>query len=920
MTKNKIVTVVLSVTGALLLALLICASIMLPYWQTTIDKFFIGQGIDLSDYDSEPAKAYSVKIEEEGQVLLKNENAALPLAATESSHAKVSLFGIRAGNMKYTGSGSGGGDVTNAVHLDEALALSHIDVHQPLFDFYHSKDSTGNQGDFGSIGKDPNSAEIHPDAIDANLLSQAKSYCSTAIYVLGRVGAEEGSLSASSLCLSKNEEATLDYIVANYETVIIILNTSNAWEAGFIEGKGISRNSGESYSKYAGKIDAALWVGCPGLVGTIAIGKVLTGAVNPSGRLIDTYVYDNLSSPAANNYKAIFFSDSKVTSYSSYVEGIYIGYKWYETAAFAGAIDYDDASNDSTLPYSDERLSQGVLYPFGYGLSYTKFDWDLKSTTVTGGNINMTVEVTNTGSKAGKDVVQAYYTPPYENGGIERAYVNLIDFAKTDIIEPGQKDTVTISFPAEDMKAYDGSDANGNGFKGYELDAGNYYIRLLRNAHDWINVGVADALCYTYNVASPVRYENDSATGNKVENRFGDQAGGIEFLSRTDNFANMAAAKPDNSKATTAFTDANGDTGYVAKTQAAYVLPSDDADDFTQYEDYEVTLDKTIMLGDMAEVDYNDDKWDAFISQFTKSELATIIAKANFETEAVERLGVPFCLLADGPSGVKSTYGGQSAVCYPSAIVLASTWNKAIAKGYGESVAFDAKAAGVSTWYAPSVNLHRTPFDGRCFEYYSECPMLTARMAAEVVGAAQANGLNCSVKHLILYGNGTFQWCSEQAMREVYLLPFEKCIKDGGALSLMSTSNLFGVFCGMSKALLTDVIRHEWGFKGFVTTDAAGPGMHITPSIRAGNDLWLASDTSFYKTLIKDKNVGIMQEACKHYLYAVSRSSIAMNANVSAAAWSPAITIMIITDTVCAAGIGLCVFFMIRIIKRKKAE
>ncbi len=915
--KNKIVTGILAGVAALFLALIVCASIMLPYWQITIDKFFLGQGLDLSDYDSEPSERFAVRLEEEGQVLLKNDGV-LPLSASESAPARVSAFGIRAGNMKFTGSGSGGGDVTNAVQLDDGLAASSVEVYAPLFDWYQSLDETGNEGGFGDIGKDPNSAEVHPSVIDDELLDGAAEWSDTALYVIGRVGAEEGTLDANDLCLSENEEATLDYVTENYDKVILILNISNTWETGFIEGKGKSRNSGADFSKYADKIDAALWVGCPGLTGTLAIGKVLTGETDPSGRLADTYSYDVLSSPAAHNYDAVFFSDSKTLSYSAYSEGIYTGYKWYETAAYEGVIDYDDHSGNSTLPFTDEKLSEGVMYPFGYGLSYTTFDWMKEDASVTDGVVTIRVKVTNTGPRAGRDVVQAYYTPPYTDGGIEKAYVNLAGFAKTSVIQPNGSETVTISFPLEDMKSYDYDDANGNGFRGYELEAGDYHVRLLRNAHGWTETGTEDDLCYTVNVPTAIRYENDTATGHKVENRFGDQAGGLEYLSREDGFANLAVTRPDPERATTDFTDAQGNTDYVMRTQAEYQIPADEDDDYVQYEDYEVTLDDPITLDELTETEFGDPKWNEFVKQFTKSELATIIAKANFETVAVERLGVPYCLLSDGPSGVKSTYDGESCVCFPSAIVLASTWNEQLAEDYGAAVAYDAAAVGVSTWYAPSVNLHRMPFDSRCFEYYSECAVLTGRMAARVVKGARAGGLNCSVKHLILYGKGTFQWCDEQTMREYYLRPFEMCVKDGGALSMMSTSNLFGVFCGRSSELLNDVLRGEWGFKGFVTTDAAGPGMLITPSIRAGNDLWLASDTSFYKTLIKDKNIGVMQEAVKHYLFAVSRSSIAMGSDVSAADWSPAIVIMIITDVVSAVIVGVCVFFIVRIVKRSK--
>ncbi len=922
--KKKVVLIsVLSAVAAIFLALLICASTLLPFWQDTIDKFFIGQGLDLSDYDPEPDKAYAQKIEEEGIVLLKNEGGLLPLNATESSPVKVNVFGIRAGNMKFTGSGSGGGDVTRAIQLDDGLAASNIQVNQELFDYYQSFDTTKNEGGFDVIGKDPNSAEISIQQVTSSMLSSAKAYSDIAIYVIGRVGAEEGSLDEYDLCLSSNEEETLDYIVKNYSKVIILMNTSNTYELGFIDGKGKARNSDSTWDKYADKIDAAMWVGCPGLVGTLAIGEALAGAVNPSGRLADTYPYDNLSSPAANNYKGITFADNASMSYASFVESVYVGYKWYETAAYEGVIDYDDYSGTKALPYMDKNNGQGVMYPFGYGLSYTDFEWTLDSAKEENGTITLTVTVKNTGTVAGKDVVEVYYTPPYTDG-IEKAYVNLIDFAKTGLIQPGATDTVAISFAVTDMKSYDYNDANGNGHAGYELEEGDYYIRLLKNAHGWTEIDTTDDLCYTYTVDETVEYTADTETGVAVQNRFGDQAGGIEYISRKNSFENASIAKAAAAKNTTDFTDGNGNNGYVAETQKAYTVPAEN-NNYVEGKDYAVELSKTVMLSELTGLDYDDPLWDTFVSQMTKSEMCTIIAKANFTTAAVERLGIPYCLLCDGPSGIKSTYTfneSYSSVCFPSTIVLASTWNKEIAQGYGERVGEDGMEAGVSTWYAPSINLRRTPFDGRCFEYYSECCILTARMAANVVIGAQSKGLNCSIKHLILYGNNaTFQWCNEQQLREYFLLPFEKCVKDGGAMAMMTTTHLFGVFCGASNELLTDVIRGEWKFKGFITTDASSAAMDITRCIRAGNDLWLASDSSFYKTIIKDSNVGVMQQAVKHYLYAVANSEIAMSAKVEAASFSPSMLIMGILDAVSVIAIGVCAFFIVRtILKDRKPE
>jgi len=909
------------------LAVIIAASTLLPKYQIAIDAQILGDGIDVSRYDPSTARETARSVEEEGIVLVRNDGL-LPLKAQ-----KISLWGIGSAHTAYTGYGSGGGDATNALRLKTALEQEGFEIYEDLYSFYESRGSTGNTGTFDSVGADTTSNEINPDTISESIREGAKAFSDTAVYVLSRVGAENGVMTQKDLALSAYEERTLDYVTANFDRVLVLLNTANQFEFGFLDGVGISRNSGEGFAKYAGKIDAVLWVGAPGEAGTQAIAEAITGKINPSGRFSDTYAYNVESSPAAQNYFKQTYTDLTSVPYCNYIENIYVGYKWYETAAFEGAIDYADVAG-SSVPYTDGTIPMGVQYPFGYGLSYTTFDWEIEKAGTTDParaftaadsdqSVTVRVKVTNTGNVAGKDVVQLYFTPPYTDGGIEKAYVNLAGFAKTPMIQPGQSATVSVSFSLYDMASYDYSDANHNGNAGYELESGDYLIRALKNAHDWVNVPDTSNLSLTFHIAEDILYKTSLSTGVEVANQFPDLDGGIEFLSRAGHFANANVVRTSD-HASTDYADHNGDTEFVRKTN----LMEDGAPDgeVNKYEkgvDYEVDLgENTILFSQLVGADYNDEIWDRFVSQMSKSEMAEMIAYGGFSTVALDRLGIPATIMLDGPSAVKSTYSsGASTLLQPSEVVVASTWNQELAYQQGVTFGSDAATTGVAGWYAPSVNIHRAPYNGRNYEYYSEDAMLSGLMATQVTRGAQACGVNVTLKHLLLYCDAStpgWKWCTEQAVREIYLRPFQMGIEQAGARQLMTSNSFNGIWVGCSRELLTNVIRGEFGFKGLIVSDAATPLFWVKRGIRAGNDLWLSFDNSRRVTLVKEKNVAAMQSAVKHILYAISESPVALGTKIEKPDWSPASVAMIVLDSVSGVGILLLGWLLFRQIRRSR--
>lgn len=892
-------SVILCAVIALLLAFAVVTTVLLNFYKVTIDKFFLGQGADFSKYDDTAARVTCENIEREAVVLLKNENALLPLKTSANNKKKIVLLGMGAYDMRFAGAGSGGGNAEGADSFYDALEGKNISLCPEVKEFYGKfKKNDSSTGGFDNVGKEIGSPEIAFKNFTNKTKEAAKNYSDTAVYVITRVGGEGSTLTDLLLSLTKNEEETLDFITASFDKVLVVLNTSNPLELGFLDGKGTSRNTDENYSKYVGKIDGALWIGLPGYTGANAVAEIITG-VSPSGRLADTYAYDVNSAPSASSV--------------ANAENIYAGYRWYETAAFEGAIDYGEYERTSEKAYATKKIASGVQFPFGYGLSYTSFKkevvlsesqvLDTISDKEKNAEIKIAVKVTNIGETEGKEVVELYYTAPYISGGIEKSYVCLGDFAKTKSLKPGESETKTLSIKVSDMKSFDYNDKNGNGFCGYELEKGTYLLRVLDNAHGWTTVGEDSALTVKAEVTENIKYITDEATTESVEARFSSYADKREYLSRANGFENLSA----NVKS-------GEDVKYVGdKTE-------NEVNDYVKGRDYAVEEKKIITFDEMKGVDYSDKKWDKFVSQLTKSEMAELIAMGNFQTVAVERLGIPKTLLFDGPAAIKDTYrSDKGCLLYPAECSAGATWSKEIMYEFGCSAGDDAVQCGVTGWYAPGVNLHLNAFTARGFEYFSECPVLSGKLAAAESKGAESKGLIVIVKHLV---DGVDKAVNEQALRELYLKPFEICVKQADVHGFMTSYTLLGTWIGQVKELLNEIIRGEWGFVGLITSDAASPFMQVSPGIRAGNDIWLATDNGRYTSLVREeKNIGTMKTACKNILYTVSLSPMSKSSSVVESSFSPSMLIMAIIDGLSVLGIAVCAVFVVKSFRknRKKA-
>jgi beta-glucosidase len=802
-------------------------------------------------------RALAVSIEEEGIVLLKNETNVLPLSAG----AKISVFGAASAGVVYGGSGSGTIDESRAATLESSLTKAGFQMNPTLLGFYAEKRAIrGPQIGIGNpflggaavyfepykhalIQMDsPESSTYHiaevpvADYTDAVKNSYA-AYRDAALVILGRPGGEGGDLSRDVLAdmahynaeaqallaslgikagqhqleLSQNEIDLLAHVRSQgFGKIVVIINSSEAMELGFLD---------EDW------INAALWIGGPG-EGLEALGRVLKGEVNPSGRLVDTYAYDLTSAPSFYNFGHYEYENAPGNYFVEYEEGIYVGYRYYETR-FA-----DDAA----------AYRRMVQYPFGYGLSYTTFNWEVTRTSPADGTalnedgtIIVDVKVTNTGDVAGKDVVQLYYTAPYTAGGIEKAHVVLGAFEKTGLLQPGASQTLTLTLPVREMASYDYSDANRNGFSGYELEAGTYQLRLSKNAHE---LGNGISVPVEYRVASDIRYEIDDATGTEIENRFDDVSGYIKtYLSRADWDGTWPTSPVAADKAAS---DA------VIKAVAAYVAAehNNSADEAPV-----VNAENGVQLINLRDLPYDDPLWNLLLDQLNIDELVELFRTGAYNTAPMASVSKPATTDLDGPAGINSFIGNAAATGYPTECVIAAAWNKDIARRMGEAIGEEGLKAGVNGWYAPAMNTHRSPFAGRNFEYYSEDGVLGGEIAAQVVAGARSRGMITYIKHFALNDqetnrvrdNGLMTWANEQAIREIYLRPFEIAVKKGSSLGVMSSFNRIGTtWAGGSRALLTDILRNEWGFRGAVITDFnLYPYLDQDLALRNGGDFML---------------------------------------------------------------------------------
>lgn len=870
----------------------------------------------ISKETSDEATELCTDIAEEGIVLLKNEGNTLPVA----SGSNLNVFGWASTNPCYGGTGSGSlSDAYETVSLLQGLEDAGFKLNTELSDFYTAY--RADRPEVGMFAQDWTLPEPTADSYTDEMMNNAKEFSDTAMVVITRVGGEGADLPTDVsqvtytdnsteykdfepgehyLQLDKTEKDMLDLVCNNFENVIVVYNGANAMELGFVN----------EYSQ----IKAAIWCPGTGQSGFEALGEIVAGTVNPSGKTSDTFVADLTATPTYNNFGNFIYDNMDDFAYTStgftgvetttlpsfvnYVDGIYVGYRFYETAAAEGLIDYDKT----------------VLYPFGYGLSYTSFTQEMSDLTVEDGQISFDVTVTNTGDVAGKDVVEAYYNPPYTNGGIEKATANLIDFAKTDVLEPGESQTITVSFNEEDMASYD-----TKGEAAYVLEAGDYVISINSDSH---NILDSD----TYTVDSTVVYngeEGRSTDDLTATNQFDFAEGDVTYLSRADGFANYAEA-----------TKAPESLSASKEVQSLFMNNSNyNPEDYNNDDDEMPTTGASngMTLADLRGASYDDEKWDSLLDQMTISDMDTLIALGGYQTSAASSVGKVMTVDCDGPASINNNFTGTGSIGFPSAVMIASTWNKDLAKAFGESIGKMADEMEVSGWYAPAMNTHRSAFAGRNFEYYSEDGVLAGYMATNAVQGAEEYGVYAYIKHFALNDQETnrcnmlMTWANEQSIREIYLKPFEMAVKEGGAKAVMSAFNYIGTEpAGACSALLNTVLREEWGFRGFVETDYFGVYGYQDSDreIRNGNDLMLVAydtETNHVTDQKSATSVKAMRQACKNIMYTVvnSRAYDPDNLKTGLMAWQ---IVAIIIDVILGALIVLLEVVTIKKFQKRRNE
>lgn len=870
----------------------------------------------LSDATVSKANELAKDVQSEAVTLLKNDDSNLPL-----SGKKVNVFGWGSTNPVYGGTGSGSmSKQYKTVSLLDGMKQAGLKTNTELSKLY--TDYRKDRPEVGMFAQDWTLPEVPAKQYSDKLVSDAKDFSDEAVVVLTRVGGEGADLPTdmkakgityknnskdyddfqkgeSFLQLSKTERDMIDLVTSNFKKVTLVYNGANTFQFDFLN----------DYPQ----IQSVVWCPPAGQTGFSALGEVLAGETNPSGKTSDTFLknltksvsynnfgkfeYTNMADKAAK-YKGFTGDDvTAIPGFVNYSEGIYVGYKFYETASDEGLINYDDT----------------VAFPFGYGLSYTSFDQKLDSVKYKGGKVTVTATVTNTGDKAGKDVVEVYYNPPYTDGGIEKASKNLAGFEKTKELQPGESQKVTVKFDDDDMASYD-----YKGAKAYVLEKGDYDISIQSDSHH-----VIDHKAIT--VKDTVTYNSDSNTHNGdktvATNQFDDVAGDVTYLSRADHFANYkeATAAPTNFK----MSDKAKETFY---NNSNY-----DPKKFDKDSDKMPTTGAKngLKLSDMYGKDYDDADWDKLLDQLTFDDMDDLIANGGYGTPAVKSVGKIQLTDADGPASLNNNFTGVGSIGFPASTAFACTWNRDLAKQFGEMIGDMAHDMHVAGWYAPAMNIHRNAFSGRTFEYFSEDSLLSGVMASSEISGAKSKGVYSFMKHFALNDQETKRtemlctWTNEQAMREIYLKPFEMSVKEGGAQAVMSSFNYIGnTYAGADSALLQTVLRGEWGFKGFVLTDYFGGYgyQNADQEVRAGNDSMLA--TTKITNHITDKSatsVKAMRQAAHNILYTAANSWQYANGEpkVATPIWKTAMYVAWGVTAVLV--IGLEIVAIKRYLNRKKA-
>ena len=740
--------------AVIIIANLICTGPV----SSMLDK--VSSRAEIQASTSEAATQLVNDITAEGVVLAKNEGSVLPIA----SGSKLNVFGWASTNPCYGGTGSGALNTAYpTVDILKGLNDAGIETNTELSKFY--TDYKADRPAVGMVAQDWTLPEPNVSLYTDGMMSNAKNFSDTAMIVISRVGGEGadlptdmsavvdgswirrvGEIYGSShgasyyngtyddtlnegtdwdqgdhfLQLDNREEDLVKLVTSNYDNVILLYNGANAFELGWVK----------NYPQIKSVVL------CPGAgqSGFEGLGKVISGEINPSGRTADTYVSSLKDAPWWNNFgdfkytntselnddPSFFDAEGTTPSFVNYVEGIYVGYKFYETAAKEGLINYDDA----------------VVYPFGYGLSYTTFAQKMGDIKLNGSNLEFDVTVTNTGKTAGKDVVEVYMDPPYTNGGIEKASANLLDFAKTSEIAAGASETVSFSIPLESLASYDSLNA-----KCYVLEAGDYAISVNSDSHN-----VLDSRTYT--VAQTVTYNESnkrSSDETAAVNQFDYAAGDVTYLSRANGFANYAAAT-----AAPATTEMSDDVKSTFYNKTLYLAKEAAAEDDPNAEAVTTGASNGLKLMDLRGADYDDANWDKLLDELTVDEMNTIVGLGGYQTAALKRIGKIRTNDCDGPASINNNFTGVGSVGFPCATLIAATWNKDMAHSFGDSIGTMADEMNTSGWYGPAMNIHRTAFAGRNFEYYSEDGVLSGSMAAQAVAGAQEHGVYAYMKHFAL--------------------------------------------------------------------------------------------------------------------------------------------------------------------------
>lgn len=848
------------------------------------------------------AQEVNLKLAEEGFVLLKNENAALPM----NKGARISVFSKNSVNLSYGGSGSGGFDTSNNKNLYESLNDAGFVTNPTLKNFYESSQSgpvrTANSSDLDNGDNQKIATAETPQSKYTDAVKNSYAdYSDAALVVITRIGGEgfdlpryqgdsEGAVSPDShyLELDQNEIDLLTAVTdGTFKRVVVVFNTPSSFEATFLKDS--------AYAAFADKIDAAVWIGFTGSNGITALGEILNGDVNPSGRLVDTWAADFTKNPSFANFGTGCLPDT-TDKYDGgmyysvdYEEGIYVGYRYYETR---GETDGEDWYNAN------------VVYPFGYGLSYTTFDWTVGDASASeielGTTITVPVTVKNTGSVAGKEVVQLYASAPYTLGGIEKAHKVLVGFAKTKLLQPGESETVTVSFAPYSAASYDYRDANSNGFSGYELEAGEYTLYVSRNVHE-------SEKAIALNLAADVQIGTDPTTDSEVVNRYTDSEDFLDSDWQLDAMLSRADWEGTWPTPQTAQQHAGTDRLYEEIRSEEHNNPTDfDSEEYPWFGEEPTLTLRDLLPSAEAEgyepvVSYDDERWEELMMGCDEEEMIALINNGAYHTLAMEGVGLPATIHGDGPSGFTCFMSKEqvNGTCqYVSEPVMASTWNINLMNELGEAIGEEGtigdKATGqpYSSIYAPGVNIHRSPFGGRCSEYFSEDPFISGMMGAAEVQGIQSRGVLPTVKHFVANEQethrsigGDLSWLSEQALREIYLKPFEYTVKLGETRGIMTSFNRIGTrWTGGDYRLLTEILRNEWGFNGLVICDFNTIPQYMIPRMMfyAGGSLDLATQQSAMWTDCDTSDAGdaiVLMRAVKDVMYALVNSN-AMNAEV----------------------------------------